>query len=129
MEARLTLVVLLLAACASNSSSPSPANKTDTPVHSALVTDPTSATAALGTRVRVEGTAANDKLSAVVETGQLSVYCLDIQAWPEPRVGTSATVEGTLERTEEFQSRTNGGLVSQGTSGAIFVIRKCTVVR
>ncbi len=127
MEARLTLAIVL-AACASNSSPP-PSNKTDTPVQAALVVDPVGATAALGTRVRVEGKAANDKLSAVVETGQLSVYCLDIQAWPEARVGTSATVVGTLERTEEFQSRTNGGLVSQGTSGAIFVIRQCTVLR
>ncbi len=126
MEARLTLA-LVLAACASNSSPP-PSNKTDS-VQPALITDATAATAALGTRVRVEGKAANDKLSAVVETGQLSVYCLDMKAWPEAQVGTSATVEGTLERTEEFQSRTNGGLVSQGTSGAIFVIRKCTVVR
>ena len=126
MEARLTLA-LVLAACASNSSPP-PSNKTDS-VQPALIANAADATAALGTRVRVEGKAANDKLSAVVETGQLSVYCLDMKAWPDARVGTSATVEGMLERTEEFQSRTNGGLVSQGTSGAIFVIRKCTVVR
>jgi hypothetical protein len=52
-----------------------------------------------------------------------------MKAWPDARLGTSATVEGMLERTEEFQSRTNGGLVSQGTAGAIFVIRKSTVVR
>ena len=127
MEARLTLAVVL-AACASNASPPPPSNKAAT-VQPALVVDAAGATAALGTRVRVEGKAANDKLSAVVETGQLSVYCLDMKAWPDARVGTSATVEGTLEHTEEFQSRTNGGLVSQGTSGAIFAIRKCTVVR
>lgn len=127
MFIRLPLVVVL-AACASRSSQP-PTNKADTPVQAALIVDPAGATAALGARVRVEGKATNDKLSAVVDTGQLAVYCLDIQAWPEARVGTSTIVEGTLERTEEFRSHDDGGLVSQGTSGAIFVIRQCTVVR
>jgi hypothetical protein len=85
--------------------------------------------ASVGTRVRVRGTAQNDKLSAVVEAHGLSVYCLDLEGWPADRVGKDATIEGTLERTDQFAARPSDGLASQGTTGSVFVIRRCTVVR
>ena len=93
------------------------------------VDDFAGAMASIGTRVRVRGTAQNDKLSAVVEAKGLAVYCLDLEGWPADQVGKPAVIEGTLERTDQFAARPSDGLASQGTTGSVFVIRRCTVVR
>jgi hypothetical protein len=95
------------------------------------VDDAAGVTASLGTRVQVRGIAQDDKLSAVVEAKGVTVYCLDLERWPADRIGKLAVIEGTVERTEEFAARPArppDGLESQGTSGAIFVIRRCTAV-
>jgi hypothetical protein len=81
--------------------------------------------ASMGTHVRVRGTAQNDKLSAVIEARGVTVYCLDLEGWPADRVGKPATIEGTLERTDQFAVHASDGLVSQGTSGSIIVLRHC----
>jgi len=92
-----------------------------------IVTNSKEAVAALGQTVRISGTAQNAKLGAVVEKGELVVYCLDHPSWNE-RAGKSITVEGKLEQTHAFEAHVDdGGAISQGTSGPIFVIRTCTV--
>jgi hypothetical protein len=92
------------------------------------VDDIASVTASLGTPVRVRGTAQNDKLSAVIEGRGVTVYCLDLERWPADRIGKPAIIEGTIERTDQFTAHPSDGLASQGTSGAIFAIRRCTPV-
>ena len=85
------------------------------------------AAAALGQTVRITGTAQNAKLSAVVQTGDLVVYCLDRPSWKD-RAGKPVSVEGKLEQTREFEAQVDdGGAISQGTGGPVFVIRACTV--
>lgn len=91
------------------------------------IDDVAGATAAVGARVQVKGTAQNDKLSAVIEARAVTVYCLDLQGWPADQVGKPAAIEGTLERTDQFAARPSDGLASQGTTGSLFVIRRCTV--
>ena len=93
------------------------------------VDDFAAAQASVGTRVRVRGVAQNDKLSAAVEARGLVVYCLDVEGWPADQVGKPAAIEGRLERTDEFTARWSDGVVSQGTGGPVFVIRRCTIVR
>jgi hypothetical protein len=82
---------------------------------------------ALGQRVRVEGTAQNAKISAVVMVEGTPIYCLDRESWPDDLTGKPVTIEGTLEQTSELQAKTSpSGEVSQGTAGPILVLRKCT---
>lgn len=84
--------------------------------------------AAVGRRVRVSGTARNAKLAGVVSRGDLMVYCLNVTGWPDQTDGQPVTVRGTLERTGEFAATTGaGGEVSQGTAGAVLVIRRCEI--
>jgi len=78
-------------------------------------------------RVRVQSIAQNDKLSAVIEARAVTVYCLDLRGWPADQVGKPAVIEGTIERTDQFEARPSDGLASQGTTGSLFVIRRCTV--
>jgi hypothetical protein len=86
------------------------------------------ATAADGKRVRFEGIAQDAKLGAAVETDELVVFLLDKQRWPADRIGQRVVVEGVIEKTSDFVARTNdAGEISQGTSGAVFVIRHSTV--
>lgn len=80
----------------------------------------------IGTPVRVRGTAQNDKLSAVLEARGVTVYCLGLAHWPADRIGKPAIIEGTIERTDQFAAHPSDGLASQGTSGSIFAIRRCT---
>ena len=116
--------LVFAAACGRSSSAPPPSNAAPP----ATVTDRASATAAAGTVVRVAGTAADAKLAAVVDTGALTVYCLDLSHWPAERLGQPVVVEGVLEITDEFEAKTSPtGLVSQGTRGAVHVIRRCTL--
>jgi hypothetical protein len=83
---------------------------------------------AVGKPVRVEGTARNAKLSAVVVRGDLLVYCLDRDSWPADRDGKKVAVTGTLEYTTEFQAQVSpSGEVSQGTEGGVFVLRTSQV--
>jgi len=62
------------------------------------------------------------------ETRGVTVYCLDLEGWPADRIGKPVSIEGTIERTGEFAARPSDGLASQGTSSAIFAIRRCTPV-
>ncbi|MBS2032227.1 MAG: hypothetical protein JST54_30285 [Deltaproteobacteria bacterium] len=85
------------------------------------------AAAAIGQDVRVSGIAQDSKLSGVVVTGELVVYCLDHPSW-SARAGKRITVEGKLEQTRELEAHVDdAGAISQGTGGPIFVIRACTV--
>src|SRR5262245_2146929 len=64
------------------------------------VTDEASAKAAVGKVVRVEGTAENAKLAAVVAIGDFEVYCWDRKdGWDD--TGGKVAVEGMLEYTDE----------------------------
>jgi hypothetical protein len=77
----------------------------------------------IGKRVRFEGLTANAKLGAVVRRpGVMMLYCLNRSGWP--RSDQTVTVEGTLERTDEFKA----GPGAQGTRGGDWVIRVCTLV-
>jgi len=86
------------------------------------------AVAALGQTVRITGTAQNAKLGGVVEKGELVVYCLDHESW-NARAGKPITVEGKLEQSFMFEAHVidDGGGITEGTTGPIFVIRTCTV--
>ena len=138
MEARIAgaLVALALgAASCGRSAGPGPGSGVPTspsgdPASAVReVDDVAGAMASVGTRVRVRGIAQNDKLSAVVEAHGLDVYCLDLEGWPADRIGKDVAIEGTLEQTDQFAARPSDGLASQGTTGSVFVIRRCTVVR
>ena len=89
------------------------------------IDSPAAAKQAVGKRVRIEGTARNAKLGAVVVKGDLLVYCLDRDSWPDAVDGKAVAVEGTLEYTKDFQAQVSpAGEVSQGTSGGVFALRK-----
>ncbi len=93
-----------------------------------LVSDSDSARAAIGTSVRVEGTALNAKLGPVVSTGGLVVYCFGRQEWSADQVGGHVSVTGTLEQTDEFKAEEGpDGAMTAGTGGRDYVIRACTV--
>jgi hypothetical protein len=82
---------------------------------------------AIGKRVRVVGTAENAKLSAVVLLDAQPIYCLELSAWPEANRGRRVEVVGLLDRTDRFTAKVGeGGAVSQGTAGPIFVLRQVT---
>jgi len=57
------------------------------------------------------------------------VTVLEVFRKLERIIGKPAVIEGTLERTDQFAARPSDGLASQGTTGSVFVIRRCTVVR
>ena len=91
-----------------------------------VVVDLVGARNALGSRVRVDGTAQNAKLAAAVVGDELLIYCLDRDSWPSDVVGTQVSVIGTIEWTEEFAAETSpNGEISAGTDGGVFVIRTC----
>jgi hypothetical protein len=92
-----------------------------------LVKDDASARASIGRRVRVRGVAHGGKLSAVIG-GDLHVYCLDRDRWPDELEGQLVEAEGVLEVTDEFAATEGpGGEITQGTSGADLVLRRSTV--
>ncbi len=83
--------------------------------------------AALGQRVRVQGTAAREKLGDSVDVGGLVLICLD-HRFPDDRIGRTVLVEGVLDETRDFQAvRGPHGEVSQGTESeaALLVLRAC----
>jgi hypothetical protein len=124
VRALLLGVALTLAACSTGSS-----DKGGGPAQASAVSVKTieEAQKAVGQRVRVEGTAQNAKISAVVMCEGTPIYCLDRPSWSDDLTGKPVVVEGTLEKTSELQAQTApSGEVSQGTDGPILVLRKCT---
>ncbi len=96
-----------------------------------LVATAAQATAALGQRVRLLGTADDAKLSAVVQSEALVVYCMGRGAdglltesrWPADVVGQAVAVTGTLEQSEQFTATVApDGAISQGTEGPILAV-------
>lgn len=71
----------------------------------------------------IAGTARNAKISGVVVSERLTVYCLNVPDWGQ-REGQRVTVKGLVEFTEEFAAPKKGE-ISQGTEGGVFVMRKC----
>ena len=89
------------------------------------------AEAALGQRVRVLGTAGDAKLSAVVHSDTLVVYCMERgeggllveSRWPEGTIGKQVAVTGTLEWSEQFIADVESdGSVRQGAEGGLWVV-------
>jgi hypothetical protein len=96
-----------------------------------LVANGEQAQAALGQKVRVMGVAADAKLSAVVQSEELLVYCMGKGAegmlvetrWPEEVVGQRVAVTGLLERSEQFMAVTGpDGAITQGTDAPILAL-------
>ena len=128
MTLRRSLVLSLLVFAISCSSAPSRADGAPPPGPT-VVTDAAGAKAALGKPVRIQGTARDAKLGAAVVAGELVVFLLDRDAWPEDLAGRTVTAEGVLEQTDEFVAKPDEtGAVPQGTEGPVLVIRKSTLV-
>ncbi len=96
-----------------------------------LIGNAQQAEAALGERVRVMGTAGDAKLSAVVQSEELLVYCMGKGAeemlvesrWPEELLGQPVAVTGTLERSDQFMAVTEpDGAISEGTEAPILAL-------
>jgi hypothetical protein len=135
---RALFLAIAIAGCAGNDSPPAtsepiakveptgkeePPMPPDQPITIASLTD---AKAAVGKPVRVEGSAENAKLSAVVSAPDLLVYCLDLSSWPADLAGKRVIATGTLEYTEKFASTVSpDGLHSAGTDGGVYAIRGC----
>ena len=86
------------------------------------------ARAAIGRRVRVEGTGDNAKLGAVVVRGDLVVYCVNRKEGWEQR-NAPVVVEGVIEYTDRARARTGSdGSISAGTGEPIFQMA-CDLVR
>lgn len=77
-------------------------------------------------QVVLTGTARNAKISGILITETVHVYCLNVPDWGN-REGAQVKVRGLMEYTEEFKAQINNGEISQGTSGGVYVIRKCEV--
>ncbi len=85
------------------------------------------ARAAIGHRVRVEGTAGREKLGDSVDVGGMVLICLD-HRFGDDRIGRAVSVEGVLDETRDFQAvRGPRGEVSQGTESdaPLLVLRGC----
>lgn len=75
----------------------------------------------------IEGTARNAKISGIVISEKLSVYCLNVPDWGALE-GKKVSVQGLVEYTEEFAAQINEkGEISQGTEGGVLVMRKCEI--
>lgn len=121
------LVLVAIVACAS-----SPATSiASTAGPAPIVTDPATAEAHAGAHVEVRGTARDAKISAViVGGGGLVVYCLGVERWPAATSGQPIVAHGTLERSSAFEAEHGpNGEVDQGTSGPVWVLRDCAIVR
>ncbi len=85
------------------------------------------ARASIGKSIRVEGMAHDAKLSGVVISGPVLIYCLDVPSWPRDLIGKKVVVEGKLELSHDLEAQVGpDGARSAGTSGPVFVIRKST---
>ncbi len=92
-----------------------------------LVRSLAEARAALGQRVRVEGTVAREKLGDSVDVGGLVFICLDYR-FEDSLLGRTVEVEGVLDETRDFEAvRGPRGEVSQGTESEapLLVLRGC----
>ena len=120
------LVTLFLVGCAS-AHDPAPRDLEATMTEPVpLVEDWSDAQAASGSLVRVRGTAYDAKLSAIVVSDGISVYCLDIEEWPSGLTGQSIEVTGRLRNTDQFKARVDAdGGISQGTTGGDWVMEGC----
>lgn len=95
-----------------------------------MIGDSGSSKNALGKTVQIEGTAQNAKLSAVVISPGMMVYCLDRAEWPADLVGKKVTVRGVLEQTDDFKAvKSPTGEHSAGTMGGDLVLRKSELIR
>ena len=84
----------------------------------------------LGQKVRIIGVAQNAKLSAVVTTDRLTVYCIERAAWGKEFLGRKVEVSGLLEETDQFNARRGeDGVISQGTKRSVLVLRSMTYKR
>ena len=94
-----------------------------------LVTDGAQARAAMGTKVRIRGTAHNAKLAAVVVSDGLSVYCIELEEWPDEFLRQAVEVTGTISRTDQYKARVDeDGAISQGTAGGDWIMKGCSFV-
>jgi hypothetical protein len=102
-----------------------PAAKPSTAIRIESVAD---ARAAIGKRVRLEGTGDNAKLGAVVVKGDLVVYCTDRKdGWDTRNV--PVIVEGVLDYTSHARAQVgSNGSISAGTGEPIFQM-SCDLVR
>ena len=88
------------------------------PVTATAIGNREQALAAIGTTVRISGTAENAKLAAIVIAPWISVYCLDLDSWPDEVQGQQVEVTGQLNLTDQFQAQVSkDGSISQGTAG------------
>lgn len=128
-----TLCALLISAagCAADGA-PATAlatNKAQAMTTTKLITTTAELEPSQGARVRVQGIAQDAKLGAVVE-GVTVFYCEGIEAWPDNVRNQQVVVEGELERTDQHQAtQDEHGAWSQGTAGAIWVIKRPRLVR
>ncbi len=92
------------------------------------ITDVASAQAALGKRVRIEGTADNAKLGAIVLVGDLVVFCSDRpEGWDERNRPVIVEGELTYDAGKPAPPPGPNGEQSAGASGGSFRMA-CTVV-
>ncbi len=81
----------------------------------------------LGKRVTFVGEAANAKLSAMVHTKAMMLYCIEIPDWPDEVHGKQVRVTGVLARTDQFKAEVaKDGSISQGTAGGDELLRDVT---
>ncbi len=128
MEARLIAFAIVAACSSGGGQAPGPANAPPVapePARVTIVSDVATASANLGKRVEVHGTARNAKIAAAVTAGDLVVYCLGIDGWPTKVANTAVVARGTLEHTDEFAAGDSDGEITAGTSGAVYVLRAC----
>jgi hypothetical protein len=101
------------------------------PAAPTLVASTDQAELLIGQVVRVMGAAADAKLSAVVQTDALLVYCmvqgedslLAESRWPEGVAGQQVEVTGTLVQSDQFTAGVGpDGAISQGTEGPILAL-------
>jgi len=89
-----------------------------------IVTNSSDLNGALGKRVTFVGEAANAKLSAMVHTKAMMLYCIEMPDWPDEVAGKQVRVTGVLERTDQFKAKVaKDGAISQGTAGGDVLLR------
>ena len=88
------------------------------------ITDSSDVNASLGKRITFVGEAANAKLSAMVHTDAMMLYCIEMADWPDEVHGKQVQVTGVLERTDQFKATVaKDGAISQGTAGGDVLLR------
>lgn len=125
------LLFLSVAGCAAGGAPATPHTPDEAKAMTAakLITTSAELEPSRGAHVRVQGVAQDAKLGAVVE-GVAVFYCEGIEAWPDDVRGQQIIVEGELGRTEHHQAwQDEHGAWSQGTAGAIWVIKRPRRVR